>query len=247
MKAGIPIILFLLHYFDISNLIPKTSLVSKIRTTGNETFWDHSKGCQGHESGYTFPCPCSTGMINVNKNEDNEEEGVTNRTIVFNQCKLGRENGAYYGTDRVRIRSKDYGEMGMAVYSADLDLCGGEHNKCFCTCFDQGAVEGAVGFRTSTSINNNGQYSDSSKGYVTDCLGLCGPHCEQGGSSNDGNRYASILIHDVCQSFIRNDDPMPNDNLCSDEGWSAFSAAILSTVTNGFCPSTSTKYKAENS
>lgn len=235
--------LFLLHHYDISNLIPKKRPVSRINRIGNETFWENSKGCQGYESGHTFPCPCSTGMIHVNNEDD-----VKNRTIVFNQCILGRENGAHYGIDRVQIRSKDYGEMGMAVYSADLNLCGGEQNECFCTCFDQAAVEGAVGFQTSTSIENNGHDSDSSrKGYVTDCLGLCGPHCEQGGSSNDGNRYASILIHDICQSFIRNDDPMPNENLCSDEGWSALPAALLSTVTNGACPSTSTKYKVEKS
>ena len=241
MKIIMLITLFLLHQFDLQNLITKTSLISRSHLE-NGMFLGHPNGCQGHESGYTFPCPCSTGMIHMNNNKNNEEDTLLKRkvrTIVFNQCILGRKNGAYYGIDRVQIRSKDHGEMGMAVYSAHLNLCGGKDRECFCTCFDQDAVEGAVGFRTSISIRNHDNNSEALEGYVTDCLGLCGPHCEQGGNSNDGNRYASILIHDICQSFIRSYDPMPNKNLCSDEGWSAFPAALLSVVTNGFCPSSS--------
>eukprot|EP00551_Chaetoceros_affinis_P006077 CAMPEP_0203669074 /NCGR_PEP_ID=MMETSP0090-20130426/5540_1 /ASSEMBLY_ACC=CAM_ASM_001088 /TAXON_ID=426623 /ORGANISM="Chaetoceros affinis, Strain CCMP159" /LENGTH=240 /DNA_ID=CAMNT_0050533665 /DNA_START=615 /DNA_END=1337 /DNA_ORIENTATION=+ len=207
----------------------------------------------------------------------------TTKTIVYNQCSLGIKNGAYHGIHRVRIQSTSthgHGEMGMgmgmamgmAVYSTttNSDLCGREvgvgvggglqvqvqeQGQCHCTCFTQDAVDGAVGFRTSTSI------SSKEKGYVTDCLGLCGPHCEQGkdkdkdssrdkvnngtttstSTSSKGDiriRYASILIHDICQSFIRSNDPMPNSNACSDEGWSALTAAVLSIFTNGYCPKT---------
>ena len=207
------------------------------------------------------------------KRRETQTQIQTTKTIVYNKCSLGIKNGAYHGIYRVRIQST-YGEMGMAVYSTtnNLDLCGREvggglgagaggedgnngngndnheqegeqQGKCHCTCFTQDAVDGAVGFQTSTSI------SSKERGYITDCLGLCGPHCEQGkgkgkgsrdkvNSSKGGIRYASILIHDICQSFIRSNDPMPNSNACSDEGWSALTAAVLSTFTNGYCPKT---------
>ena len=37
------------------------------------------------------------------------------------------------------------------------------------------------------------------------------------------------VIHDVCQSYIRSDKPMPNTNDCSDEGYHAAGAAALTT------------------
>ena len=193
--------------------------------------------CHGHDSGFTFPCSCSTGMTNMYGNDfdlTSDRDGIERigKTLVFNQCPKSRRNGALYGTHRVTIRSKEHGDMGMAVYSAHLNICGGKEDQCFCTCFDQDAVEGAAGFRTSISKESHGQDDEKLQGYVTDCLGLCGPNCQQG---KGGTRFASILIHDVCQSFIRNDDPMPNQNICSDEGWRAFSAAIMSIFTNGFC------------
>jgi hypothetical protein len=200
----------------------------------NESLSLNLKHCRRYESGYTFPCDCSTGMVHVR-----EEDGLP-RLLVFNQCNFGRKNGALNGIDRVEINTKERGEMGLAVYSAQRDICGGKEKKCFCTCFDQDAVEGSVAFKTSISIvdSHNVLKESSTGGYITDCLGLCGPHCEQGGNDNSGYRYASILIHDICQSFIRSDEPMPNTNVCSDEGWRALPAALLSLLTNGYCPTT---------
>ena len=153
--------------------------------------------------------------------------------------------------------------MGMAVYSPySRNLCGESNSRqCVCTCFHQEAVDGQANFRTRREllsveeeeekdpsrsfqiqveqpaarvpIQENETEVDERFGLVTDCLGLCGPNCKQG---RDGKRYASILIHDVCQSFIRSREAMPNRNYCSDEGWSASFAAILSILWNGPCP-----------
>lgn len=174
-------------------------------------------GCQGRDSGETFNCHCKTG-----------NDHMTDGTVVFNQCGKGKDNGALHG--EVEVDSDLLGgAMGMAVYSGkSTDICGGSEKRCKCTCFDIAAVEGSVGFRTSTSKKKG------KEGKITDCLGLCGPNCEQG--NGNGKRYASILIHDICQSYIRSTAPMPNFNDCSDEGWHATGAAILSTFTNGFCP-----------
>jgi len=176
--------------------------------------YDVATGCQGRSSGDTWNCHCKTGM-----------DHMTDDTVVFNQCSKGKEKGAYHGeevVDRALVTN-----MGMAVYSGKSPyICGGNKKKCKCTCFDMDAVEGTVDFQTSASTGNGA-------GLVTKCLGLCGPNCEQG---DDGIRYASILIHDICQSYIRSTQSMPNFNDCSDEGYHAFGAAILSSFNNGFCP-----------
>eukprot|EP00548_Thalassiothrix_antarctica_P000261 CAMPEP_0194146992 /NCGR_PEP_ID=MMETSP0152-20130528/22454_1 /TAXON_ID=1049557 /ORGANISM="Thalassiothrix antarctica, Strain L6-D1" /LENGTH=205 /DNA_ID=CAMNT_0038847655 /DNA_START=15 /DNA_END=632 /DNA_ORIENTATION=+ len=173
-------------------------------------------GCQGKASGDTFNCHCKTGNVHM-----------TDDTVVFNQCDKGKKNGAFHGEKEVN--SNLVTNMGMAVYSGkSTDSCGGSEKRCKCTCFDMEAVEGSVDFRTSTSKKKG------KPGKVTDCLGLCGPNCEQG--DGGGIRYASILIHDICQSYIRSSQAMPNFNDCSDEGWHSTGAAILSSVRNGFCP-----------
>lgn len=227
-KAAILFTLFLLHNIDTGVIV---EFVGSTKDKGDGDFI-HPTGCHGFVSGHTFPCPCSTGMIHVNTEE------TKSRTFVFNQCPLGIKNGAFHGTDSVKIESKGIGEMGMAVYSVNLSICGGDRRECYCTCFDKDAVDGAVGFQTSISMEDmNNDKDEAPGGFVTDCLGLCGPNCEQG--LGFGKRYASILIHDVCQSFIRSNQPMPNTNVCSDEGWRALPAAFLSLFTNGFCPSSS--------
>jgi len=222
--------LFLLHYIHLLNICD----FNDINVKSIPVLYS----CQGYKSGHTFPCHCDTGMTNINK----EGESTGPKTIVFNQCYLGRRNGAYHGSNPVHIKSND-GEMGLAVYSIKHGICGGEDRECFCTCFNQKAVEGDAGFRTSISIHDlHSNENDLSGGLVTDCLGLCGPHCLQGGGDITKVRYASILIHDVCQSFIRSMDPMPNMNACSDEGWSALPAAFLSLFTNGLCPVSTKKH-----
>ena len=187
--------IFLLHECDVLFFDNKTSSNQNDQQT-------YPEGCQGYESGDTFPCPCSTGMIHMRNDRTNGR-----KTKVFNQCRYGIQNGAYHGIDHVDIRSGEGVDMGMAVYSTRLNLCGGNEQECYCTCFNRGAVNGASGFKTSISAeDHDADYGDRQrhgdiggrKGYVTDCLGLCGPHCEQG--DGNGVRYASILIHDICQS-----------------------------------------------
>mmetsp|Transcript_33744 Transcript_33744/g.39316 ORF Transcript_33744/g.39316 Transcript_33744/m.39316 type:complete len:234 (+) Transcript_33744:431-1132(+) len=211
------IISFLLHtrtHELIFILATRTSSQDIVETTTKSKLTIlHS--CKGYNSGHTFPCPCYIGMKQMNDD-----------TVVFNQCQLGIRNGAHHGRTQVKIHPNS---MGMAVYSNQLNLCGGKEGSCHCTCFDQDSVKGEVGFRTSISIDG-----DDVPGFMTDCLGLCGPNCTQG--DGKGVRFASILVHDICQSFIRSTDAMPNRNACSDEGWSALSAAISSVIRNGPCP-----------
>lgn len=226
--------LVLLHQLNTSTLFDNENKANKDSDSHknvNESFFLNLEHCRQNDSGYTFPCHCSTGMVHVR-----EETGLP-RFLVFNQCLQGKRNGSLNGIDRVEINTKERGEMGLAVYSAQRDICGGKENECFCTCFDQAAVEGSIAFKTSISIvDSHDIYQENKGGHISDCLGLCGPHCEQGGNDNSGYRYASILIHDICQSFIRSDKPMPNTNVCSDEGWRALPAALLSLFTNGYCP-----------
>ena len=182
----------------------------------------YASGCIGKKSGDTFECHCGTG-----------KKHILDGTLVYNECQEGIRNGSLHGTDHVKL-TPSISQMGMAVYSPfSRRLCGqGDSNQCHCTCFQQAAVDGAANFRTSISSHEDGR-EDTGPGYITDCLGLCGPHCKQG---SDGKRYASILIHDICQSFIKNSDDMPNKNFCSDEGWNSFAAAVLSVLLNGSCP-----------
>lgn len=176
-------------------------------------------GCQEKESGESFFCSCSTGMMNVmDKNDDKT-------LLVFNQCYKGIRNGAFHGIQEVALENDT---KGLAVYSPfSRNLCDPQ-DKCVCTCFDKESVQGKVSFHTKSQQFGNG--------LISDCLGLCGPHCALG--VNVTTRYANILIHDVCQSFIRSVDPMPNRNNCSDEGWAALPGAILTVMKHGRCPYT---------
>ena len=181
-----------------------------------------ASGCQGKDPGDTFECYCGTGSNHM-------KDG----TSVYNECREGIMNGAFHGIDKVTLKSTY--PVGMAVYSPhSRQLCGERDTKqCVCTCFSQEAVDGAADFRTSivSSFEDGGE--KQIRGYITDCLGLCGPNCKQG---KNGKRYASILVHDVCQSFIKSTDAMPNKNYCSDEGWNALMAAVFSIIWNGPCP-----------
>lgn len=172
-------------------------------------------GCQGKNSGDSFSCSCSTGMIHVMDND---------KTLVFNQCYDGIINGALNGVQGIDLENDT---MGLAVYSPfSRNLCDPQDN-CICTCFDKESVQGnQASFHTKSP-----QFED---GLISDCLGLCGPQCALG--VNVTTRFANILIHDVCQSFIRSIEPMPNRNNCSDEGWAALSGAILTVMRHGSCP-----------
>lgn len=170
-------------------------------------------GCNERTSGETFNCSCATGTDNM-----------LDETVVFNECFFGKRNGAISGKSMINLNDQG---MGMAVYSGfSTDICGEVRKECQCTCFDQASVDGAVQFKTSSS-------AEGGEGLVTDCLGLCGANCEAG---IDGKRYASILVHDICQSFIRSIQPMPNRNDCSDEAVRGASAFLLSLIKNGSCP-----------
>ena len=175
------------------------------------------RGCEGRSSGDTYNCHCKTG---TNDMDDD--------TVVFNQCSLGKNRGAEHG--ETEVTSDLVTNMGLAVYSGkSTDICGGSDRRCKCTCFNMDDVNGPGGFRTSSSKKKNKPGKD------TKCLGLCGANCEAG---NDGKRYASILIHDVCQSWIRSSEawsPIPNND-CWDEGSHAIGAAALSLFANGSCP-----------
>uniref|UniRef100_A0A7S2GV14 Uncharacterized protein n=1 Tax=Helicotheca tamesis TaxID=374047 RepID=A0A7S2GV14_9STRA len=177
-------------------------------------------GCQGRDPGDTWKCHCKTG-----------KKHMIDNTTVFNQCRLGKRNGAMHGQAEVKLNDD---AMGMAVYSGDsTDICGGRMKHCKCTCFDKEALDGVASPRFRTSISTKIKQDVIDPGYKTDCLGLCGANCKGG---INGKRYASILIHDVCQSYIRSRAAMPNFNDCSDEGRHAWAAAILSLLFNGSCP-----------
>jgi hypothetical protein len=170
------------------------------------------KGCENLASGDTYNCHCKTG-----------QDDMDDDTIVFNQCKLGKERGATHGEAVVDLQ----GNMGLAVYSGkSTSICGGSERRCKCTCFNEDAVSGSTSTPFQTSTSTKKKIGVTYPGYETYCLGLCGENCNAG---FDGPRYASILIHDVCQSYIRSDKPMPNTNDCSDEGYHAAGAAALTT------------------
>ena len=178
------------------------------------------RGCNGRQSGDTWNCDCKTGGDDV----------YDNSTLVFNQCRYAKGRGALYGKDNVGLN----GRMGMAVYSGkSRGICGGYNRRCKCTCFDEDAVSGVSEprFRTNESFQERSDLRQP--GYYTDCLGLCGANCLAG---VDGPRFASILIHDICQSFIRSTEPMPNANDCSDEGYRAAEAALLTVIAGYSCP-----------
>ena len=171
-------------------------------------------GCQNVPSGHSFECNCETG-----------QSDMMDDTVVFNQCSFGKSKGAKNGRDRVVLKP---GAMGMAVYSPRRGLvCGGLERECTCTCFDQAAVDGDVAFRTFESTSSDAQ------GAETLCLGLCGRDCLKG---KNGERYASILVHDVCQSYIGSSKPFPAFNDCDDEATHAASALAASLLTSGGCP-----------
>jgi hypothetical protein len=172
------------------------------------------RGCQNMPSGYSFECNCETGQSDMRDN-----------TIVFNQCRFGKAKGAKHGLAPVKLKP---GAMGMAVYSPRRGIvCGGLKRECTCTCFNQAAVDGGVVFRTLKSTSSTAQGSE------TRCLGLCGRDCLKG---KNGDRYASILIHDVCQSYVRSSKSFPSFNNCDDEGTHATSAWVASMQTPGGCP-----------
>ncbi|MFW7379296.1 MAG: hypothetical protein ACOH5I_10845 [Oligoflexus sp.] len=70
-------------------------------------------------------------------------------------------------------------------------------------------------------------------GYPTGCVGLCGAHCgidDRGIFIDEWNkRYASLVIHDVCQAYINSTDSMADKegrkNNCGDEGSKSGGAA----------------------
>ncbi len=90
-------------------------------------------------------------------------------------------------------------------------------------------------------------------GYASSCVGLCGAHCgidDRGEFISKWNkRYASLVVHDVCQAYIGSTAAMSDkegrQNNCGDEGRKSGGAArdamggvgtILSTgVFNGHC------------
>ena len=149
---------------------------------------------------------------------------------MFNQCGLGKDRGALHGEMAVELK----GRMGMAVFSGkSTSICGGSGKRCKCTCFDEAAVDGVADQRFRTDKSTKKKNGVTYPGYYTDCLGLCGANCNAG---VDGPRYASILIHDVCQSYIRSTASMPNTNDCSDEGWHAAGAAALTIAAGYSCP-----------
>ena len=177
------------------------------------------RGCVDRDSGETWNCHCKTGT-----------NDMYDDTIVFNQCSLGKDRGASHGEMPVELN----GRMGMAVYSGkSTSICGGSDTRCKCTCFDEAAVDGVSEPRFQTDKSSKKKNGVTYPGYFTDCLGLCGANCKAG---MDGPRYASILIHDICQSYIRSTASMPNMNDCSDEGWHATGAAALTVAAGYSCP-----------
>ncbi|WP_132322805.1 hypothetical protein [Pseudobacteriovorax antillogorgiicola] len=70
-------------------------------------------------------------------------------------------------------------------------------------------------------------------GYASSCIGLCGAHCgidDRGQEISEYNkRYASLVIHDVCQAYINSTASMASKegrrNNCGDEGSKSGGAA----------------------
>lgn len=168
------------------------------------------QGCIGKSPGYTFNCNCYTTRT---------KDG----TPVHSQCADAR---TVSGKDRPKL----YKGVGLAVYSPHHKLIcgavtGSARNRCKCSCFTKADIDGPLAYKTSSSTR-------SGPGKGTACLGLCGAHCKAG---RGNRRYASILIHDICQSYIHSSAPYPFPNNCVDEGSHAISAAALERVKDE-CP-----------